>query len=53
MSLDPRPRYLLAGALFLVAAVIALFIGGPLPALLFAVIAAVLFYLAGRVKTVP
>ncbi|HMC06853.1 MAG TPA: hypothetical protein VKG89_05600 [Solirubrobacterales bacterium] len=53
MKFDPRPRYRLAGGLFLVAAVIALFGGVALLALLFALAAAGLFHYSNRVKTVP
>jgi uncharacterized membrane protein YciS (DUF1049 family) len=53
MSLDPRPRYLVAGALFIVAAIIALVAGSAAVAVILALIAAGLFYLASRVKTVP
>jgi hypothetical protein len=53
MTLDPRPRYLLAGALFIVAAIIALIAGSAAVAVILALVAAALFYLASRVKTVP
>ena len=53
VTFDPRPRYRIAGALFLVAAVIALIAGASLVALLLALIAAGLFYYSSRVKTVP
>jgi len=53
MSFDPRPRYLLAGALFIVAAIITLFAGSAIVALLLALVAAGLFYSASRVTTVP
>jgi hypothetical protein len=50
---DPRPRYRIAGALFLVAALVALFGGVALLALVFALVSAGLFYYSTRVKTVP
>ena len=50
---DPRPRYLTAGALFLVAALVTLIAGVPLLALLLAAVAAGLFYYMTKVKTVP
>ena len=53
MAVDPRPRYLAGGALFVVVAIVALVLGGALIALVFALVAAALFYMAGRVKTVP
>jgi hypothetical protein len=53
MTFDPRSRYLLAGALFIVAALIALIAGGAEVAFLFALVAAGLFFVASRVKTVP
>jgi Flp pilus assembly protein TadB len=53
MTVDPRPRYLLAGVLFMVAAVVALVAGSPGVALIFALVSAALFYFASRVKTVP
>ena len=53
MEHDPRPRYLAAGALFLVAALITLLAGVPLLTLLLAVVAAGLFYYMTKVKTVP
>ncbi len=53
MSVDPRPRYLLAGALFIVAAIIALFAGTPAVAVILALVSAGLFFMASRVKTVP
>ena len=53
MHLDPRPRFLLAGALFMIAAVISLFAGAPGVALILALVSAALFYFASRIKTVP
>jgi len=53
MNHDPRPRYLAARALFLVAALITLIAGVPLLTLLLAVVAAGLFYYMTKVKTVP
>jgi uncharacterized membrane protein YjjP (DUF1212 family) len=53
MEHDPRPRYLAAGALFLVAALVTLIAGAPLLTLLLAVVAAGLFYYMTRVKSVP
>jgi Flp pilus assembly protein TadB len=53
MEHDPRPRYLAAGALFLVGALVTLIAGEPLLTLLLAVVAAVLFYWMTRVKSVP
>ena len=53
MGHDPRPRYLAAGALFLVAALVTLMAGEPLLTLLVAVVAAGFFYWMSRVKSVP
>jgi hypothetical protein len=53
MSVDPRPRYLLAGALFIVAALIALFAGSAAVAVILALVSAAFFFMASRVKTVP
>lgn len=53
MEHDPRPRYLAAGALFLVGALVTLIAGEPLLTLLLAVVAAGLFYWMTRVKSVP
>ncbi len=53
MSHDPRPRYLAAGALFLVAALATLIAGVPLATLVLAVAAAGLFYYMTKVKSVP
>ena len=53
MSLDPRRRYRIAGAVCLVGALIALFAGAALVALLLALLAAGLFYYSNRVNTVP
>ena len=53
MTFDPRPRYRIAGALFLVAAVIVLLAGASFIALVLALVAAGLFYYSSRVKTVP
>ena len=53
VTFDPRPRYRIAGALFLVAAVIVLLAGASFIALVLALIAAGLFYYSSRVKTVP
>ena len=53
MNFDPRPRYRIAGAVFLVAALIAILIGAAFLGLLFALVAAGLFYYSTRVKTVP
>jgi hypothetical protein len=53
MNHDPRPRYMAAGALFLVAALVTLIAGVPLLTLLLAVVAAGLFYYMTRVKSVP
>ena len=50
---DPRPRYRIAGALFLVAAVIVLLAGASFIALVLALVTAGLFYYSSRVKTVP
>ena len=53
MNHDPRPRYLAAGALFLVAALITLIAGEPLLTLLLAAVAAGLFYYMTKVRSVP
>ena len=53
MDHDPRPRYLAAGALFLVAALTTLVAGVPLLTLLLALAAAGFFYWMTRVKSVP
>ena len=53
VSLDPRPRYQLAGLLFLLVALVMLFSGISILALLFALVAAGLFYYSTRVKSVP
>lgn len=53
MQHDPRPRYLAAGALFLVAALVTLVAGVPLLTLLLAVVAAAFFYWMTRVRSVP
>lgn len=53
MSHDPRPRFLAAGALFLVAALVTLIAGAPLVTLVLAIAAAALFYYMTRVKSVP
>ena len=53
MNHDPRPHYLAAGVLFLVAALVALIAGVPLVTLLLAVVVAGLFYYMTRVKPVP
>ena len=53
MDHDPRPRYLAAGALFLVGALVTLIAGEPLLTLLLAVAAAGFFYWMTRVKSVP
>jgi hypothetical protein len=53
VTFDPRPRYRIAGALFLVAAVIVLLAGASFVALVLALVAAGLFYYSSRVKTVP
>jgi uncharacterized membrane protein YjjP (DUF1212 family) len=53
MQHDPRPRYLAAGALFLVAALVTLIAGVPLLTLLLAVVAALFFYYMTRVRSVP
>jgi uncharacterized membrane protein YjjP (DUF1212 family) len=51
MNHDPRPRYLAAGALFLVAALVTLIAGVPLLTLLLALVAGALFYYMTKVKT--
>jgi hypothetical protein len=53
MDHDPRPRYLAAGALFLVGALVTLIAGEPLLTLLLAFAAAGFFYWMTRVKSVP
>jgi uncharacterized membrane protein YjjP (DUF1212 family) len=53
MQHDPRPRYLAAGALFLVAALVTLIAGVPLLTLLLAVVATLFFYYMSRVRSVP
>jgi hypothetical protein len=53
VTLDPRSRYRIAGALFLVAAVIVLLAGASFIAVVLALVAAGLFYYSNRVKTVP
>ena len=53
MEHDPRPRYLAAGALFLVAALVTLIAGVPLVTLLLAVVAAAFFYWMTKVTSVP
>ena len=53
MNHDPRPRYLAAGALFLVAALVTLIAGEPLLTLLLAVIAAGFFYWMTKTQSVP
>lgn len=53
MEHDPRPRFLAAGALFLVAALVTLIAGAPLVTLVLAVVAAGFFYYMTRVSSVP
>jgi hypothetical protein len=53
MEHDPRPRFLAGGALFLVAALVALIAGAPLVTLLLALVAAGFFYYTGKVSSVP
>ena len=53
MFRDPRPRYQLAGALCLLVALVVLFAGIAALAILFALVAAGLFYYSTRVKSVP
>jgi hypothetical protein len=53
MQHDPRPRYLAAGALFLVGALVTLIAGEPLLTLLLAVVAAGFFYWMTKVQSVP
>jgi hypothetical protein len=53
MEHDPRPRYLAAGALFLVAALVTLIAGVPMVTLLLAVVAAAFFYWMTKVTSVP
>jgi hypothetical protein len=53
MDHDPRPRFLAAGALFLVAALVTLIAGAPLLTLVLAVVAAGFFYYMTRVSSVP
>jgi hypothetical protein len=50
---DPRPRYLAAGSLFLVAALVTLIAGVPLLTLLLALAAAAFFYWMTKVQSVP
>ena len=50
---DPRPRYLAAGALFLVAALVTLIAGAWLLTLLLALVAAGFFYWMTKVQSVP
>ncbi len=53
VTFAPGPRYRIAGALFLVAAVIVLLAGASFIALVLALVAAGLFYYSSRVKTAP
>lgn len=53
MEHDPRPRYLAAGALFLVGALVTLIADVPWLTLLLALAAAGFFYWMTRVKSVP
>jgi maltodextrin utilization protein YvdJ len=50
---DPRPRYLAAGSLFLVGALVTLIAGVPLLTLLLALVAAAFFYWMTKVQSVP
>ena len=53
VTLDPRPRYRIAGAVFLAGAVIAILAGAALVGLLLALVAAALFYYSTQIKSVP
>jgi hypothetical protein len=53
MDHDPRPRFLAAGALFLVAALVTLIAGAPFLTLALAVVAAAFFYYMTKVSSVP
>ena len=53
MTFDPRPRYRIAGAVFLVAAIIAILAGVAVVGLLLALAAAWLFYYSTQIKSVP
>ena len=53
MEHDPRPRFLAAGALFLVGALVTLIAGSPLATLVLAVVAAAFFYYMTKVSSVP
>jgi len=53
VTFDPRGRYRIAGALFLVAALVALVAGAAFVGLVLALVAAGLFYYSNRVKSVP
>jgi hypothetical protein len=53
MEHDPRPRFLAGGAIFLVAALVALIAGAPLVTLLLALVAAGFFYFMTKVSSVP
>jgi len=53
MEHDPRPRFLAAGAIFLVAGLVALIAGAPVVTLLLALVAAGFFYFMTKVSSVP
>jgi hypothetical protein len=53
MQHDPTPRFLAGGAIFLVAALVALIAGAPVVTLVLALVAAAFFYYTTKVSSVP